>query len=175
MNPRVLVATLIIGLLSCCAGPTAHRMVRPFAPADFVPFEGVGDGNVAGRVYVEGQAVGVRYGASRAVYLIPGAAYAGEWFTESVLGRKVTGVDPRFWKSFRQTTAAADGGFLFENVPPGKYFIKCGIYWEKPATYSATGRFLFGEVDVHSGQTAYAIVTSHATRRLPRGVAEGDW
>ena len=88
---------------------------------------------------------------------------------QQIVGGELLGpIDPRLAAYRRTTVADGNGNFEFKQLPPGEYYVSCGIYWEYlDAGYAAsgyavrmpTGGIAYGTVRVANGEIAKVIVT----------------
>jgi hypothetical protein len=136
--------TFIISiLLLLCSSPAfSSGYPKDFNPRDvphfhypqYVGYDGVGTGEIWGKLEVKTQLFGVRAFPNNKVYLIPNTAFSG-WYLEDV-AYSIEHVDddnalinypPDLYKYTRETTTDSNGMYYFKNLPDGSYIVDAGI------------------------------------------------
>jgi hypothetical protein len=104
----------------------------------------------------------VKYGAGNVVAIHPVRSLTEEWFNKSVFQGIPLGAGNPHADDYRRTTVAdAEGRFEFDGLPPGDYYLTCGITWGVPSDLGVepTGGIAYAKTTVRNGETAKAIVT----------------
>lgn len=139
------------------APPPAPQYViqTPFVEADFAPYEGQGNANVAGEAYLRLPDGRIVTAAGSEVVLVPDTPYTRELLEPARSGRYagVANFDPRYARYRRATRADERGFFRFTNVPAGAYILQTSV----PAP---AGRlFLHEPVTVEPDSAANVVLT----------------
>jgi hypothetical protein len=115
------------------------------APADEAACPGPGTARVAGKSFARQRSGSIISGAGRPVSLDPATRYSTAVFQAIVEHQNKSSFfkaekesstvvpDPAMLKCRKTAQADADGGFVFENVAPGSYFVSTYISWMTPA------------------------------------------
>jgi len=186
--PRVLAAASVAALvLAGCAGlgpppqpppgaaaplpaqrpptpPAREYVIRtPFNEADFAPYAGPGNANIAGEAYLTLPDGRIVTAAGSEVVLVPDTPYTRELLEPARSGQYagVANFDPRYARYRRATRADEHGFFRFTNVPPGAYILQASVPLPAPGTHGpGTGRvFLHEPVTVEPESAANVVLT----------------
>ncbi len=122
-----------------------------------------------GRTTITGQAflpdktghVNVRFAAGEVVRLIPATSYSKARLAYYFHGAKFAPAatipkndpDPDYLAHTRQTKAGSTGRFVFENVPPGDYFVSTQVMWKPDNAFLPEGGLMYEEVTVTGAET----------------------
>jgi hypothetical protein len=193
MNPRVrptpcllLLAALALQGLACrstdapegalpaadAPRPSAARLTarlaerrRPFVSVEYDPYRRDGTGSVTGQAFLRTRSGDVKFGAGNVVHLVPATSYSDEWFEREVRGGEVLEEEDARAAHYHWTSRADGfGGFQFDDLPAGNYYLACRITWEIPDPRAA-GRFVpaggwaWERVAVREGEQTRAVVT----------------
>jgi hypothetical protein len=151
--PWLLLATLTIGC--------THEMQSSFVKEDFAQYEGKGTSAVAGQAFLTTRGGNVKYGAGRAVYLIPVTPYTAEWVQNCLsgtFGKKAT-LDPRLSQYVKIAQADGEGRFQFSEIPAGNYYLACYITWEIPDQILPEGGWVVKSVNLQEGSNIQIVLT----------------
>ena len=141
---------------------TPEPRTAVYSPAEYAPYARAGTGKITGQAFLKTVGGEVRYGAGNTVALHPATSLTNEWFTKVVVqGRDLVPGDLRANDYRRITTADAEGRFEFNNLPPGEYYVTCGITWGVPSDIGVlpTGGIAYARATVRNGETTKVVVT----------------
>lgn len=167
------VALLGLAALASCAGLTPNRQpvmgVQAFREGEYAAYANTGTASVAGQALMRTRGGEVMTCAGRQVVLIPDTEYTAEAITlrhQYFPTRQVAPMDPQLVKYVRQGICDAQGGFLFESLPAGKYFIFSDITWEIPSLTGSwgvqtTGGTTFARFALADGQQLKGVVATY--------------
>lgn len=152
-------ATVAALLLSAgCARQAIYQRTAEFREDEYAPFGKPGTARISGQAFLKTRGGDVKLGAGNQVFLNPKTSYSQEWFEQHVLaGKQLSDPDERARKYQRIMTADAQGGFSFDGLPAGEYFVACPIFWSTGS--STTGGWAFSRTTVTDGQQAIVVVT----------------
>jgi hypothetical protein len=167
---------LLIAALAGCAQPKAHcttcvhsTYVEPAIPnpstpassAEYAPFLRGGTGSLTGQAFLRTVGGEVRLAAGRPATLDPVTAYSREWWRqrgrESIGWFTVAAPDSLFVAARREVTVNAQGGFHFDGLAPGWYYVRSLVTWEVAG--KTQGGVVGDSVLVRSGSTTEIILT----------------
>jgi hypothetical protein len=154
----VVLATFV----SCAAGPMTYVMRRSFDEERIRPYGVAGQGAVTGSAFLKTRGGEVRLGAGNSVVLIPVTDYTREYVEHRLLASptalRIENIAPGLNVYVREKTADAQGGFRFEQIPRGDYFVASYISWLVSAETSSGG---WGVAVAHldSSETVDVVVT----------------
>lgn len=157
---RIMIFSLLILFISSCASIPQKRQ-STFNEAEFLPYAGTGSSNIIGQAFLKTRGGDVKYGAGNEVILIPVTSYTRETIERYVIrGENLEQHDQRYSKYRRTTRADGQGGFEFNNIPAGDYYLVCGIFWTLSDRFSTkTGGIAHSQVSVKPGETIKVILT----------------
>jgi hypothetical protein len=154
------VAFLPIVLAACNSAPAPQVSFDP-AEAAFI--------NKPGKTTITGQAflpdktghVNVRFASGEVVRLIPATRYSRARLDYYFHGAKFAPAlsvpkndpDPGYLSHTRATKAGSTGRFVFENVPPGDYFLSTQVIWKPDGAFLSEGGLIYEEVTVTGAET----------------------
>src|SRR4029077_12319054 len=107
---------------------STHEMATPFNEADYQPFAGNGTATITGQAFLKAANGAVKLGAGDTGSLIPVTPYT----TEAMAAFQSFGsppLDPRLQRFIRKVIADGGGHFAFQNIPAGRYYVQCPIFW----------------------------------------------
>lgn len=128
------VAILVGLLLAGCY--TVRSVDVPFNAEDAAFINNPGSARVEGQGFMRQRGGGVVTAAGETVELVPvtpyseariAAIYQGAKINRTTIGIEDSPPDYDIYK--RRTTANAQGDFIFEDVPPGQYFVTTAVQW----------------------------------------------
>ncbi|WP_442756379.1 carboxypeptidase regulatory-like domain-containing protein [Methylocystis sp. JAN1] len=147
---------LLLPLFSCNSAPPAPQLRFDAAEAAYL--------DKPGKTAVRGQAflpdktgkVDVRYAAGETVRLIPDTSYARARLDYYFHGAKFAPAasiqqndpDPAYVAHTRTAKAGPTGRFIFENVPPGRYYVSTQVIWKAENAFRSEGGLIYEEVTV---------------------------
>jgi hypothetical protein len=136
-------------------------MHSSFTESEFAPYEASGKSAITGQAFLKTRGGDVKYGAGCTVTLLPVTSYTTEIRQRATIaGEHIGPEDPRLNKYRRSTVADGSGNFEFKNLPAGKYYLSCPIYWEVAGYVShTTGGVVIGETQVGEGESVKVILT----------------
>ena len=165
MRHLVFVSIILI-LFSACVPVTPVQPVSriPFPLEEYQALSSSGTATVKGQAFLKARGGDVKFAAGSVVLLNPVTSYSLEWYEKSYLTDRPMGpADSRIWNFIRKQTANENGRFVFNNVPPGEYFVTTLITWEEPAGFQGELRLHGGvitkRIAVHDGDNIDIIVT----------------
>lgn len=167
MRRAIAVALL---LLACRPPPKPAHAMSIFNIAELEPYRGDGTATIEGEAFTKTRGGDVKPCAGETAYLVPVTAYTQEWLEHAIIaGDRVSGVDRNMFDFFRSITTDGSGGFRFENLPDGDYYVTCEVTWEVPRVVGTglgyitvmdrTGGVVFGRGTAKAGQTTRVIVS----------------
>lgn len=160
---RVSLAIMIALLLGGCQQTQRHAATVAFSAEEAAFIRKPGTGVITGHAFRTRSTGVVVNAAGEVVRLVPVTAYASERFTQLYGTRKFLPVarypandvvDPAYAELTRTVKTEANGRFVFENVPPGQYYVTTQVVW--------------GEDSKREGGSVYDTVT--LTGREPAAV-----
>lgn len=151
----VIAAVLFAGCIYNNTIPSAHIM-SGFNEGDFERFAGKGTAIIQGQAFGKTRGGDVKLAAGNEVRLFPVNTYTEEAVRSAQTGIQPTH-DPKFFRYVRKATADATGSFDFREIPAGKYYLECAIFWETGA--GRTGGVATQIVTVTEGQTVKVLLT----------------
>ncbi len=109
--------------------PQPYVIQTPFNDADFAPYAGTGNANIAGEAYVRLPDGRVVTAAGSEVVLVPDTPYTRELLEPARSGRYagVANFHPNYYRYRRATTADDRGFFRFTRVPAGSYILQTSV------------------------------------------------
>lgn len=148
-------------LVAAGCGPVQRK--TQFDEAEYAPYGKPGTSAIVGQAFLKTRAGDVKYGAGNTVYLNPVTNYSREWFELHVLGGKnLAPADSRINQYIREARADGQGGFEFQGIPAGEYYVTCHITWLVPNGTiwpDTTGGWAFAKVKATEGQPVRCVVT----------------
>lgn len=159
--PRPFLALFLPLVLAACnsAPPPEVR----FDPTEAAFMEKPGKTTIAGQAFLPDRTghTNVRYAAGEIVRLIPATRYARARLDYYFHGAKFAPAaaipkndpDPDYLAHMRTTKAGPTGRFVFENVPPGDYFVSTQVIWKPEGAFLSEGGLLYEEVTVTGAET----------------------
>ncbi|RTL86533.1 MAG: carboxypeptidase regulatory-like domain-containing protein [Hyphomicrobiales bacterium] len=160
-SPRVfLIVCLPLVLAACNSAPAPEAR---FDAAEAAFMEKPGKTTISGQAFLPDKTghVNARFAAGEVVRLIPATSYSrarlayyfkGAKFTPAALVPK-NDPDPDYLAHTRQTKAGSTGRFVFENVPPGDYFVSTQLIWKPDGAFLPEGGLIYEEVTVTGAET----------------------
>ena len=135
---KIIAVCLLLGLMGCATTATIQPRQSKFVENDFYDYLGPGDGRIIGQAFLKTQGGDVKYGAGNEVMLVPVTPYTKETMDRRIWSEiGFMGIDRRLQKYIRRTVADGQGGFEFDGIPSGDYFLICTIVWGVPSRYMA--------------------------------------
>lgn len=121
-------------LASCVAmkPPPPWKLIAKYSPEEYAPYELPGTGRVEGEAFCRLQNGGVITAAGLQVGLFPATTVGDEWYSVGVKGGREIDYGPDAKSIFRHTrvfVADASGGFEFDGIPTGDYYVSSVIEW----------------------------------------------
>lgn len=148
-------------LAGCISQPKPFDRI-PFPAAEYAPLPTAGTGVVEGQVFMKTVGGDVKSGAGAEVVLNPITSYSEQWYDAAyVKHAPIQKGDERQEKYLRIVQADGSGNFKFSDVPPGKYFLTSGVFWQAPPQFGLTqqGSQMTNRINVTNGQTIWSIIT----------------
>ncbi len=143
--------------------PTAAARERPFVALEYEAYRVDGAGSISGQAFLKTRGGDVKFGAGNVVHLKPVTTYSEEWFEREILGgEELEAADARADHYHWTTRADGFGGFLFQSIPPGRYYLTCRITWEIPRReqgFREAGGWAWAKVTVRDDRETRAVVT----------------
>ncbi|WP_081253157.1 hypothetical protein [Pseudomonas yamanorum] len=162
MKLKIIALMIGLALISGCANQQPVPRI-PFPSAEYEALPTTGTGTIEGQAFLKTVGGDVKYGAGSEVYLVPITSYSEQWYDVSYRQQKPFAVsDPRQAKFVRMVRADGNGNFKFEEVPPGKYFIRADVFWKAPSPYgglSQQGGSMANRIEVSNGKLTRVIIT----------------
>ncbi len=144
------------------AGSGAAPRRRHFISLEYDPFRADGAGSISGQAFLRTRGGDVKFGAGCLVHLMPVTTYSEEWFEREILGGEaLEPADPRADHFHWTTRADGFGGFLFQALPAGDYYLACRIVWDVRdgrGGFVPAGGWAYARTKVGDGETR-AVVT----------------
>jgi hypothetical protein len=150
-----------LSLFSCNSAPPAPQLSFDAAEAAFL--DRPGKTTIHGQAFLPDKTgkAELHYAAGETVRLIPETSYAQARLAYYFHGAKFTPAssvpandpDPDYVAHTRTTKAGATGRFVFENVPPGRYYVSTQIIWTPDNAFRAQGGLIYEEVTVTGAET----------------------
>ncbi|MBN2069121.1 MAG: hypothetical protein JW739_05740 [Opitutales bacterium] len=155
---------VVLSLTGCVTiKPPQWRAVDETREAQYEPYLGEGTGSITGQAFLTQMGGGVVTAAGRVVTLDPATDIGTEWWTKAGIYYVHKGLVPpsaSFLKARKTTTADAEGRFKFENLRPGKYYIRTEVTWY--VGYNIQGGLVGQLVEVKSDKTVELIINQYA-------------
>lgn len=124
---RTATSFALCALLS--ASCSSYKMRGAYVADEFAPSDGA-PGRIEGQAFVRTAGGEVKFAAGLPIYLLKATPYSQEWFLAvGSAGAECRDLDARMWSHVLRTTGDGAGEFVFENVPPGPYFLWSDITW----------------------------------------------
>jgi hypothetical protein len=132
---------------NCVLGTPKNKMLTIFDANEFEKYSSKGSSSIKGQAFMKTAGGEVRYGAGETVYLVPLTSYTTELKpyiqkeqalnvygreTSGTVEKNLDGVDVRWRKYLKTTTADGSGNFEFSGLSEGEYYIQCPVFWEIP-------------------------------------------
>ena len=171
-------SAVFIACLSGCSsmGLTPPRQVNlasTFNPQEVAWAGAVGTGSIAGQAFFQTRGGQPRTCAGLEVSLQPHSTYGDERLIAiygnaeqgyvSALASRIqfTPDDPSYKQSVRTSTCDAQGNFVFNGLPSGKYFLVASIIWRIPGQDFSPpqGGQLMKSLTLSEGENARVILT----------------
>jgi hypothetical protein len=144
--------------LGGCVAPPQKRNAA-FIESEYAPYDRAGTGAIEGQAFLKTRGGDVKTAAGNAIVIHPVTTYSTETYQRLCIGLEhLEAPDPRSSKYTRTTLGDVHGGFRFEGLPAGEYFVSSTITWEYQPGYS-TGSVAHAKVTVREGQTTKVVVT----------------
>lgn len=176
-------AVLVIALALAGCGSTQSGGVNPtpqaFNPADAEFIRRPGSATIRGQMFLRRNDGMVVYGAGSDAILMPRTPYSEQAIAKSFGGGKLRmevrmfgtnllgnelNLDPAFTAYFRRIKADGQGNFVFEGVPPGRYYVLGRVTW------CITQRY--GSCDLQGGDLLEAVTIS-PTDKVVQAIMSG--
>jgi hypothetical protein len=161
MVRRVSFLACLAVFLSACNAGSAPQVRFDAAEAAFI--DKPGKTTIAGQAFLPDKTghVNVRFAAGEVVRLIPATRYSRARLAQYFRGAKFTPAtfasesdpDPEYLAHIRTTKAGSTGRFVFENVPPGDYFVSTQVVWKPDDAFLSEGGLMYEEVTVTGAET----------------------
>jgi len=116
---------------------TRKTMSRiPFPSDEYSKLATSGKSVIKGYAFFKTKDGDIKTAAGNEVILNPVTSYSNQWYEQDYLQRnRLAEADPRLWQYTKKKTADAEGRFIFNDVPPGDYYLVATILWEIPVGY----------------------------------------
>lgn len=154
----ILMASLV--LTGCI---TTEKMVNTYNPSEYAKYDQAGAAEIKGQAFLKTAGGEVRFAAGETVSLIPATTYSEEiiGYYQNYKFIRPANVDSRWHNHFRKTTADGNGNFEFSNLPAGRYYLECPIYWSVSNGYVSeeTGHTVYKKVELHDSDKVKVILT----------------
>ncbi len=147
--------------LSACNSAPPPQISFDAAEAAFM--DKPGKTTITGQAFLPDKTghVNVRFAAGETVRLIPATSYARARLAYYFRGAKFAPAafvpkndpDPDYLAHMRMTKAGSTGRFVFENVPPGDYFVTTQLVWKPDSAFLSEGGLMYEEVTVTGTET----------------------
>src|SRR5262245_60604089 len=151
-----LVATLSLGL-AILAGCGPNQAAQELIAQQSAPYRERGNATIAGRAFLiapDGRQIPA---GSEEIYLTPVTSWAESRVPQVVESNKIPSGSDRAAQVWWTTRADASGGFSFEGLAPGEYFVLTSIAFN--AGGQAVERVAYARVMLAPGQVADVQVT----------------
>lgn len=159
--PRPFPLLLLFLPLSACNSGPAPQVRFDAAEAAFI--DKPGKTTIAGQAFLPDKTghVNVRFAAGEVVRLIPATSYSrsrlayyfkGAKFVPAALASE-SDPDPEYLAHIRTTKAGSTGRFVFENVPPGDYFVSTQVVWKPDGALLSEGGLIYENVTITGAET----------------------
>ena len=163
---RVIAVAWGLCSLAACGAPRTLNMSRPAAAAEYAPFlsPSTPTGAIQGQAFMRTRGGGVVLGAGAPVTIDPATTFAREWYEQTGLTVDWFWVAPRdslFGAARRTAVVDAQGNFLVDSLPAGRYLVRTVVQWEAPTTgygTSTQGGVVSELVEVIAGRTTRVII-----------------
>lgn len=158
---RAAVPILALSLLAGCAQAPKPMEFGAFPVAEYQALPKTGTGTITGQIFMKTRGGDVKFGAGTEVVLIPATSYTATLYQAYQQDRPVGEPDPRVKEYSRRVITDGTGGFRFEGIPGGAYYVGGSVFWEAPTQFglSKQGAHLLSPVTVEEGKEARVIVT----------------
>lgn len=161
MRAEKLLGLLLI-VLSGCAQPVKD-LTGLFNEQDFQWSSAAGTASLRGQAFARTNSGDVKPCAGLEIYLVPETTYTRSIVIALEDGyRRFAPNPPAFAKYRRATLGDATGGFRFERLPPGKWYVGCDLSWMTSCSgFSCTwtGARIERKVELTAGETLEVVVT----------------
>lgn len=147
-------------LLSACIVREPATVAFSVEEAAFIKKPGTGI--ITGHAFRTKPSGAVVNAAGQVVTLVPATGFARERFANLYGGSKYVPhhayplpdeVDPAYAEYTRTTKAESNGRFVFENVPPGSYFVTTQVLWGDEYAFSREGGMVYDSVTLTGKET----------------------
>jgi hypothetical protein len=160
MSRFMILAVVIIMLCGCASLSRTQPLTSTFNPQTHEAFATQGGATVRGQAFQRTQGGEVRYAAGRLVELFPATSYGNEIISVIRSGKMPTGHAPEWDKLVRSMTADGQGGFEFNNVPAGEWYVMTSNWWSSGRSYGQNeGGYLVAKVTVPEDGEVRVMVT----------------
>jgi hypothetical protein len=128
-------------------------LVSLYNDTDFKPYSGAGPATLNGQAFLKTVGGDVKTCAGNQVLLVPATAYMDEVIVHTRAGQTLTNKDPRATQFTRVGTCDASGKFVFNQIPPRKWYIVVKVTWGIPTEYGidSQGGEMMQAVDLKPG------------------------
>jgi hypothetical protein len=152
---------LALAACLCACRPTAAPPTVAFdaKAADFI--DRPGTGQIKGHAFYRSGTGRVIYAAGEHVWLVPSTPYTDQRFKALYGAGKYVPLksfpvipdNPDYKRYTRSTKAEASGGFTFENVPPGTYYVATQVSWQPEGAFVPQGAAIYERVTLTGKET----------------------
>ncbi len=160
----ILIAAVIFVVSGCASTPPPQwSPTTESSESEYLPYLADGSSTISGQAFLTQQGGGVVKAAGREVTLDPATSTGTEWWVRAGklwVHRFVLPTSQNFIKARRKVTADADGRFIFENLPAGKYYVRTEVTW-KLSDYNIQGGLVGKLVEVKEKSKSDVILSSY--------------
>ena len=166
MKTSILPFALLLSVAACATVTAPPQWSDPLeaSEAEYGQYQRGGTATISGQAFLTQNNGGVVKAAGRSVTLDPATSIGNEWWGKAGkywVHRSLTPPSPGFHKGRRTTTADADGKFRFQDLAPGKYYVRTEVTWEIGG-YNPTQGGLVGQVvEVKESQNIEVILNAY--------------
>ncbi len=175
---RLFVIALFVLVAGCAPQIQTIQTVGKFDPNGVAFIHATGPNTIQGQAFMRQRGGNVVTCAGSDVFLVPRGSYSEErianiFGTTQRVARNIAWADApdaAYWEYMRRTRCDAQGGFVFEDLADGDYFITTVVIWESPTGYQGSlvtqGGSLMAPVSVDRGNTA-KVIPAYSPTPLP--------
>jgi hypothetical protein len=147
-----LATILLVGLATSIAGCGPSKTQEALIQKESAPYRQRGNSSIAGRAFLVAPDGHQIPASMEEVYLTPVTTWSEGRVAEVVASNKIPSGSDRAAAVWWTTRADSSGGFSFEELPAGEYFVICGIAFSHRG--DAVERVAYARVMVAPGQVA---------------------
>lgn len=162
------VCVLVITLLSACSSQPIVIDRIPFDLSEFQALARAGNATVKGQAFLRTTDGEIHYPQKEQARLNPKTSYSEQWYQVNYLDRQnIAKPDPRYLDYVYKVDFDPQGHFVFNNIPPGDYYLSAPIFWfnevameDGSVLLKRQGSFICIEVHVEDGDVQVANITT---------------